>query len=79
MPPEYVRVDFNWSAAGNVTVMVFYYTPDAGATYFPLTDTAGNYIVRITYDANEVVTSIVWGAALADEEAVAAIDLGALQ
>lgn len=77
-PPEYVRVDFNWNAANNVTVMVFYFTPDGGASWLPMVDAAGNYIVRITYDANDAVTAITWGAALlADEEARTGVNFGA--
>lgn len=43
------------------TKIAYYFSSDNGATYVPLTDDDGNYVVTITYGGGGDITETTWG------------------
>jgi hypothetical protein len=60
-----VRVDMTWGtvggALGNIKSAALYYSSDSGATFEPLADAAGKFVVSYSYDTAGNPTGYVWG------------------
>lgn len=62
---EWIKIDLTWGttggSAGAVTKAAYYYSSDSGGAYAGMTDSAGKYVLTLTYDTDGYCTATTWG------------------
>jgi hypothetical protein len=62
---EWVQITLTWGTTGgsngNVTKAVYKYSANSGGAYDNMADSAGKYVLNLTYDAVGNVTATTWG------------------